>query len=39
MNDLKEEMKEQDDEIDSPKTMLNNTIADVKAEMNDNRTN
>ena len=34
VNDLKEEIKEKDDKIDSLKTTFNNTIADLKAEIN-----
>ena len=38
VNDLKEEMKEKDDKIDLLKTTFNNTIADLKAEINDKQT-
>ena len=38
VNDLKEEIKEKDDKIDSLKTTFNNTIADLKAEINDKQT-
>ena len=38
VNNLKEEIKEKDDKIDSLKTTFNNTIADLKAERNDKQT-
>ena len=38
VNDLKEEMKEKDNKMDSFKTTFNNTIADLKAEINGKQT-